>query len=1073
MLLTRLAIQRPLLVGLVSVALCVAGIVAGSRLPVDLNPQADLATITVLCVVPGASPTTIESLVAKPLEEALRPVPQLRHLGTISQDSALFAYAEFEIGSDSETALANCREALANARQEFPANMQDPLLAKLDINAQPVLFLGLAGDRELDELRALAKDVVEPRLRAVPGVTAVEVIGGERREVAVEVDRVKLLGSGLTLSRLTQIVQAANMNVPGGTLEEGDRARGVRLVGALASLDELRAVSLPPADDPRALIEGAMRPRPPHQPQRALRLGDIAGVRVRAVPEPVRVRLGGQPAVGLIVTKRGDGNTIRVARDATEAALSAPLPADVHIEVARDQAQTVSEALSDVTTSLVLGILLCAWVVGVFLRDRWATLIVVCTIPICLLGALAPMSWAGNTLNQMTLLGLALSIGILVDDSIVCIEAIIQRLRAGEPPAEAAFHGRNDIALADTSTTLIDFAVFIPIAVMAGTVGQFFRDFGFVIAVVAGLSLLAAYTVVPSLATLIYARRPPAAGALDDSPRMVRLQDTYARALEWALRHRRLTLGAGWAALAGAGLLAWAVLPIDLIPAADLGTLAINVEMPAGSSFEATESTVAEIERLLADIPELGTTFATIGRVEIGFGVVSRVGPRQAQLNISLLERPTPLDYLLLRAHKHRRRSDDDIAAEVRERLRAVPGATIHVIAVHGWGGSGAPVDFSLYGRDVDRLGAAGAEILARLDRLPSLLNPDLAWRLGEPELQVEIEPDRAREYYVYAGQVANELRTAVAGTDAGNLELGEQTLPIRVRLRPEDRRSETDIARLPVGPGPSRPVMISDVARLQSVAGPTRIDRRDGQRDLNIKAYLAPDVSLGHAQADIERVLAEVGVPREGSRPADTDAYRDLRWGWRGDASTMAESTKYLAGTALVGIILTYLVMAVLFNSALHPFTIMLSVPMAGTGGLLLLAAWGSSLSIVSGIGFILLIGIVVRNAILLLDYTFQQRAEGVPRHDAVVAAGRRRLRPIIMTTLTTVVGMLPVALGLGAGAEVRSPMAVAVIGGLLLSTLLTLIIIPVTYTVLDDWVGGRTSQATDTAPAASTPES
>jgi HAE1 family hydrophobic/amphiphilic exporter-1 len=1053
--LTRQAIARPLLTALLTVALVVLGVVNGSRLPVDLNPQADLATLTVTCILPGAAPAAVENLVAKPLEAVLKSAPSVQHVFTVSQDSFCYAFLDLPLGTDAKDAASSCREVLAANRAQFPQAMAEPIVARLDINAQPVLFLGLVGPESPEDLRRLAVDVVEPRLRAVQGVSAVEVLGGRTREVAVDVDRDKLSNSGLLLGRIADILNGANVDAPGGDLVDGPRQRGVRVLGSFTSLDDLRGTPLPPPDDPGKAIEQAMRPQPPQPVSRAQRLGDIAVVSLKAVDPEVRVRLQQQPAVGVIVTKSGAGNTIRIADAALTAARTAPLPADVKVLTARDTARTVAEALSDVGTSLVLAILLCSAAMWLFLRNGRATLIVCCTIPVCLLGALAPMAWGGHSLNQMTLLGLAISIGILVDDSIVCIEAITHRLHLGEPAAQAAFNGRNDIALADTSTTLLDIAVYGPIAFMAGTVGQFFRDFGFVVAVSAALSLLAAYSIVPAMAARFYRERPPALDAPDDGL-FAKVRVRYDAVLHWALDHRALTLLLGWSGLAVAGLIAWHSLGIDFIPAADLSTVVVNLELPAGSSPQATEQKVAAAEQIIGDEPDVETLFTTLGRIDVGFGIVQRQGPGYAQINVTLRDRRGMLDDLLMRDGKMRLRTDDEVAASLRAKLRGVPGVTFEVIAVHGWGGAGAPIDFSLYGRDAERLAAAGQEVLDGLHALPGLLDPDRAWRLGEPEVRVTVDRDRARDLYVYPGVVAREVRCALAGEECGHYALGDDMVPIKLRLRGLDRRQASDVARLPVGRSASRVVTVADVASVESGAGPTRIDRRDGLRDLNFKAYLAAGVTLGEAQKAIEQVTSRVGIPRE-NQPAPTTKprYPELQWGWRGDASTLAESTGAMLTTAFIGLTLAYLVMAVLFNSVLHPLTILLSVPMAGTGGLLLLALTGSSLSIVSGIGFILLIGIVVRNAILLLDHTLHLRREGVARREAVERAGRRRLRPILMTTFTTTVGMLPVALRIGKGAEIRAPMAIAVIGGLLLSTVLTLIIIPVTYTLLDDWLG------------------
>lgn len=1049
MALTRFAIARPLLTGLLTLALLVLGIVSWSRMPVDLNPQASLPNVIVTAIYPGAGPSTVEQLVAEPFEEALRGVAGVKDIFSVSQEGFCYVYVQLHDGTDIDRSLESCREAIERISADLPSEVRDPAFTRLDINAQPVVFLGMIGDRPLEDLRRLAEDRLQPRLEAVAGVADVEVLGGREPRIAVRVDREKLLANGLRMSDLLAPLEASSRNIPGGRLEQGETAYEVRLMGEFAGLDDIRNVPIPPPMDLAALNPLA-RPEP-RAPSRAVRLGDVATVARVAEETPVRIRLQQQEAVGLIVTKQGDGNTVQVSRDVRAAAARTDLPADVELILARDTAATVREALADVNASIAVGILLCALTIYFFLRNWRGTAIVATSIPVCLIGTFALMGFGGNTLNQMTLLGLALSVGILVDDSIVCLEAITWRLHRGEPAAEAALAGRNDIALADTSTTLIDLAVFVPIAVMGGVVGQFFRDFGFVVAAAAALSLLSAYTLVPSLAALWYQQRPPERGGRREEAYEA-VSERYRGVLEWALGHRGLTLLLGWSGLAVAGLLAWAALGIDFIPAADLSTVVANLEMPAGATSEATEATVAEAERLIADVPDVATLFTTLGKIETGFGVVNRQGPAYAQINITLRDRRSMVDRLLFRGGELRRRSDSEVADELRGKLAELAEGRWQVIAIHGWGGAGAPVDFSLYGDDLDEMAALGETILARLDALPVVLNADMSWRLGQPEVQVELNREAARDLTTYPGLVGRELRLALAGEANLNVRLEGEVLPLDLRLRAEDRRTPADVAAIPVGRTSARAVTIGDVAEVSMGTGPTRIDRYNGRRDLNFKAWLPAGVPLGDARAAIEALLGELNLPRHGTDAAER---AEVSWGWRGDAETLAASSKYMAGTALVAAILVYLVMAVLFNSAIHPLTIMLSVPMAGAGALLLLVLTGSSLSIVSGIGMILLLGIVVRNAILLIDHTLQLRAEGLPRHQAVIESGLRRLRPILMTTLTTILGMLPVALKIGKGAEIRAPMAIAVIGGLTLSTLLTLVIIPVTYTLFDDWFG------------------
>ncbi len=1052
--LTRAAIARPLLTLMCTAALLVLGVVGWRRMPVDLNPQASLPNVIVTTIYPGAGPAAVEQLLAEPLEDAIRGVANVKHVFTVSQESFCYLYADFEDGTDMAQAVVDCREAIDSIRGELPPEAEDSAFLRLDINAQPVIFFGLVGDRPLAELRRIAEERLKLRLESVPGVAEVSILGGREPMIEVAVDRERLTAHGLTLSQLLDPLRAAGRDVPGGRLVNGAREPAVRLLGEFETLDDLRNVPLPPSLDSSAMLS-MMTSRPPARaPGRAVRLGDVAEVRaIDAVPD-VRIRLQQREAVGLIVTKQGRSNTVQVSEGVRAAALSAGLPDDLEILVARDTAATVREALSDVNASIVLGIILCALTIYLFLRSWRGTGIVATSIPICLIGTFAFMAWGGHTLNQMTLLGLALSVGILVDDSIVCLEAITYRLHRGEPAVQAAIEGRNDIALADTSTTLIDMAVFLPIAFMGGVVGQFFRDFGFVVALAAALSLATAYTVVPTLAAIVYRDRPPSVLSGRRERAYQRIEDRYRAVLGWALNHRRATLGLGWGSLLLAGLLAWRFVGVDFIPAADLSTLVVNAELPAGSGPSTTEVKVAEAEQVLRGVPEVETLFTTLGKIESGFGIVDRLGPEYAQINVTLTDRRGMLDVLLLRGWDLRRRTDSEVADEARQALRAVGGARGQVIAVHGWGGAGAPIDFSLYGEDTAAMAALGEQIRERLDASSLLLDADMSWRLGQPELQVKLDRDRARDGLAYSAAVGRELRLAIAGDDSLRMRYHDQLVPVRLRYRALDRASADDVGRIPIGPGGERMLTIADVADLVEGRGPTRIDRRDGLRDLNFKAYLAADVSLGEARREIEAILAELQLIREDQPRAGSG---NLAWGWRGDAATLAASAGHMITAAVIGLILVYAIMAGLFNSAVHPFTIMLSVPMAIAGALLLLVLTHSAISIVSGIGMILLLGIVVRNAILLIDHTLTLRAEGLPRREAVVESGVRRLRPILMTTLTTIFGMLPVAMKLGKGAEIRAPMAIAVIGGLTLSTLLTLVIVPVTYTIFDEWVSRR----------------
>ncbi len=1064
---TRLAVLRPIVIAMLFGGLMVLGLRSMGGIPAELNPRVEIPTVLVATAFPGAGPEEVEALVSKPVEDVVTTVSRVKDIYSSSQESLSVVTVDFEIGTPLDTAAAEVRERVEGVRMLLPDGARTPVVSKLDLNALPVMTLGLTGARSQRELRALAEDVVKYRLGRVPGVASIAIVGGVRREIRVDVDRSRLETHGLTLHDVLNPLRAASVNVPGGSITQGPREYGVRAVGEFAGLDDIRNVQIPtapPGGMPLGLPGGMPLGLPAGMagaalPTRApLTLSELAVVRdTNADPEQI-ARLDGKSSVSLVIYKASDANTVKVA-DGVRGALGAvrdALPKGVQVAVAQDQSKTVREALEDLNTSLVLGSLLAVLVVYLFLHNVRGMMIVAVAIPTSIISTFLVMWAAGFTFNQMTMLGLSLSVGILVDDSILVLESIYRHLYRGASPREAALNGRAEVNLADISNTLVDVIVFVPIAFMGGIVGQFFREFGIVVAVASLFSLVVSLSLTPMMASRLYRRGEDLearAGIFVHFDRFYRgLDERYRRLLGWALRRRPLVIAAGAASLMLAGILGWKALTFEFIPPIDQSRIAVTVETPIGSSLAATDALVRRVEEVARRVPEAAHVYAQVGAVTAGFGGISLEGPQYGQVMVQLRDKQGLADKVLrpFGGEGLRKRTDDVIAAELRGALRDVPGARLAVAAIHGWSSDtqSQPFMLQVHGADLRQLHQATQAVRERIRRIPGILNLQVSLRVGRPEVQVRLDRDRAAQTGIFPAQAALILRDSIAGnTEVKYREKGRE-YDVRVQLASLDRRSPDDVARVVVGHTGSRPILVRDVADVRMAAGPIKIDRKNRLREATLTADLAPGYPLGNVRRLVDRELT--GLPLEGV---------SLRWA--GEAETMEESARAMVAALLLAILLAYMLMAALFNSFVHPLTIMLSLPMALVGAILALALLGESLSIVSMIGFIMLVGLVAKNAILLVDYINTLRARGLARDAAVQEAGPTRLRPILMTTLSTTIAMLPVAVRFGRASEMRAPMAVAVIGGLLLSTLLTLVIIPVVYTCFDDlstrWRTGR----------------
>jgi HAE1 family hydrophobic/amphiphilic exporter-1 len=1020
--LTRLSIRRPVLVLMAWVALGVIGLRLLWAMPVELLPNIEFPVVSIVTVYPGAGPQEVESSVTKPLEDAVGTVSGIREIQATSQEGLSLVVVQFQLGTDLNAATAAVREKVDAVRAQLPREVLAPVVQRFSFSAFPILSLSLtSATRSPRQLRELVDDRLKPRLEQISGVANVEVIGGQTREVRIAVDRDRLQAYGLGLGQFTAALTQENLNVPAGFLKEGRREYAVRALGEFTSLEELRDLRL-------GLPGGG-----------TVRLGDVAEVTDGVGERTQLSRLDGRESVTLLVRKAADANTITVAEAVKRelGRIRREFP-DLQVTIASDASTFTREAVNDVFLALLLGIVLASVIVFFFLHDAVNTFIVFLAIPTSLLSSFVVIAGLGFTLNFFTLLGLSLAIGILVDDSIVVLENIHRHLERGELPAEAAYNGRSEIGLAAVAITLVDVVVFVPLALAGGIFGQLLRPFGLTVATVTLFSLFAAFTLTPMLAARWLRRRTGHEEPQGFAARLFApldrfygwLDGTYRGLLSWALRHR------AWVVLLG-GLSVLFVLPLtsrlgfEFIPSVDQGVFTVRLELPAGTNLETTEAAARRVEAVLRRIPEVETVITNVGTS----GQQSQTGPQFAQL--------------LVRLREERRRTDREVVAQLQQDPEAnrIPGARV-VYAAGNVAGPISPVEVRVRGEDLDLLSATADRIADRLRTVPGIRDVDVSVRLGRPELRVRMDRERAAELGLSTAAIAGILRNAVEGSTDLKFRTGEKEVPVRIRmvrggqpLRPEDLG---DVLLAVVS---GRPVYVRDVARIEPGTGPTRIDRRNRQRVVSVTANLKPGSFAGNVNQLAARAIADLRPP-------------GVVVEFGGQAEQIAEAGGTFLFALGLGVVLVYILLSALFESTFTPLAIMLALPLAWVGGILALLLAGKSLSMVSAIGFILLTGLVMKNSILLVDYTNTLRARGLPRTEAVLEAGPTRLRPVIMTTLSVILGSLPVALEFGKGSELRSPLAWAVIGGLAWSTLLTLVVIPVTYTLLDDlrgWVTMR----------------
>lgn len=1013
-----IAIRRPVFTTMVTMGLAVLGLIAYSRLETDMYPDVTLPLISISAVYPGASPEDIEREVIKPLEESVVSINNIDYVNSTSRDNVGMVFLVFKLEADFDKAASDVRDRVAAIRNQLPEDVEEPVIQKFDLGAAPVLVYTAHADLPPEKVRDIVEDRIKPALEQVPGVARVEINGGREREVQVELDPFKLAALHMTAANVVQQLKLENASVPAGHYTAGGKEISVRTLGQFESLDDVANTVVQTGPD------GSL-----------VRLRDVAIVRDGFKEARTIVRANAEEAVAFQVIKASKANTVSVshAAQAALAELQPRLPKELRTDLLIDQAVYIESNAEEVETAIVFGGLMAILVILFFMRDLRSTFISALALPTAVIGTFLLMWWLGFTLNMITLLALSLAIGLLIDDAVVVRENIFRHLERGEDPMTAASRGTREITLAVLATTLTIVAVFVPVAFMSGLVGQFFKQFGLTISAAVMLSMFVAFTLDPMLSARLATRITPGAHGHHPSKRgpfswlsnlLGRFFDgvdaVYRFLLDKSLRHPFVVALIAIGTFVGSVKLGTAV-GGDFVALEDRGQFMMSMEYPSDTSLQETSKRSLEVEKALLADPRFKIVFATIGPNGDVYKVKFRIDVGEKT------KRPDSLWTL-----------QDVARAIAREHGHGAKVIVSQAPPLEGAPDQDNPIMLVLQGPSYEVLVPTAEKLAEAMAKVPGAADVNVKHTQPKREMHVKVDRALAAQHHLPIGMIGSALRTALDGEIAGKLRgrnyRGEEDeTDIRVRLIDRDRRDVRALSQLPLAVRPDATVRLGDVSRVTEALGESQINRTDRMRQITVTAA-ALGRPLAQVVEDVDKQLADI-VP---------EGYEAK---WFGMVRDMQDSNRAFALAFAVAALFIYIVLASQFESFIHPVTIMLSLPLATIGAFLGLFLHGSAVSMGSQIGMILLMGLVTKNAILLVDAAIQQQRLGFGPREAMLEAGPRRLRPILMTTAAMVLGMLPTAMNKGIGSEFRGPMAIAVIGGVISSTILTLIVVPVVY--------------------------
>ena len=1025
---TRVSLQNPVFATMVMLAIVVMGLFSYQRLKVDQFPNIDFPVVVISTEYPGASPEIVESEVSKKIEEGVNSIAGISALTSRSYENQSLVIIEFQLHIDGRKAAEDVREKVASLRPLLRTEVKEPRVLRFDPASRAVWSLAVIPEgQQLSavEMTNWAEQVLKKRLENVRGVGSVTLVGGSKREINLYLQPDKMEALGITAEQVVAAVRNENQDLPVGAIRSLQQERAVQINSRMAR----------PEDFGRIIV--ARKNGTP------IRLSQVASVQDGAQELENLALYNGQRTLLMSVQKSQDENTIQVVDGLvkTVADMQAQLPPGLKLQPITDNSRPIRLSVNNVRQTLIEGAVLTVLIVFLFLNSWRSTVITGLTLPISIIGTFMFMQMFGFTINMITLMALSLCVGLLIDDAIVVRENIVRHVQMGKSAYRASMDGTQEIGLAVLATTLSIVAVFLPIGFMEGIIGKFFHEFGITIVAAVMISMFVSFTLDPMLSSIwhdpaidTHGQKTAPAGWYDKTIGRLtgwfdrgtdRMADGYQALLRWALVHKKATVFLALGVFM-ASLFMIRLLGTEFVPKADFSETSLKFETPVGTSLEATEAKARQVEAILREFPEVVYTLGTINTANA-----------QGKNNVNL--------YIRLVDRKSRDRNADQMSAVLRDRLKQVPGiAVTHAGLLDAVGGN-KQIEFSLKGPDQQELERLALLALDKVRTIPGLVDLDSSVKPFKPTVQIQVKKDAASDLGLGTAQLAGPLRTLVAGQTVGNWRApDDQTYDVNVRLSPEARNSAQDLERLPfvVGSGADgspRIVRLGQVAQVTETTGSNQINRRDMMREVAINANVFGR-SAGEVSADVRQAMDSLNLPP------------GYRYSFGGSTKNMAESFGYALSALAMAVIFIYMILASQFKSFLQPLALMTSLPLTLIGVVLALMAFRSTLSMFSIIGVIMLMGLVTKNAILLVDFAIRARDDGLERSEALLLAAKVRLRPILMTTLAMIFGMVPLAFALTEGAEQRAPMGQAVIGGVITSSLLTLVVVPVVYCYMDD---------------------
>ena len=1016
--LSRASIGRPIFTMMVVLIVLILGLVSFSRLPIDLMPDITYPTLTVGTSYPNANPEVVESVITRPIEQAMSAVPGVQEVTSSSQTGYSSVRVTFAWGRSLDAAASDVRDRLDRVVGRLPDDADRPVLYKFDIAAQPILIVGVHSQMEPVRFRQFVEDQVKYRIERVDGVASMDIWGGLMREIHVDLMPDKIKALGLSIDEIMTKVKDSNLNLPAGSIDRGNFEVTIRVPGEYATVADLGSTVV--------AVRGGV----------PIRLDDVARVEDSSRRVRYIVHINGVPGLRIAVYKQSGTNTVEVAERvrAEVAKINEDFP-QIRMVPLVDTSDYIKRSINNVGHEALYGGMLAILVIFFFLREVRSTAVIATSIPISIIATFGLMYFSGYTLNLMTLGGLALGVGRIVDDAIVVLENIYRLRDRGLDPEQASIQGSEEVTAAIVASTLTTVAVFLPLVFVRGMAGVMFKQMSVVIAFSLLCSLLVATTLVPMLTSrllTVEARREHAArpGAWARAMAWLGrpftwLEETYRTIIGWSLDHRAAVIVAAAVLLAG-GVAMAPLLGVELMPSSDEAEVRVNLEMDIGTRLDLTNRTMRRIEEIVRqEVPE--------GERKDIVTAAGGGGPHTAWMQVTLVPR------------RERKRSSEDVANDLRGKLRSIPGATVRTRAGQGlyilrvgFGGMDR-VQLEVRGHDFETGEALAREVKALVQRIDGVTDVVVSREAGGPEELILIDRQKAADMKVTVSQIANALQTCLGGTQTGTYRESGNEYAILVKVRESEKLDLRDILDLTVTNADGQPVVLRNVVRTQSQSGPMRIERKNQERVIYISANIT-DRDLGSVLADVRKELRSLPMPKDFS----------IKFG--GDYEEQVRAFRELLLSLALALVLVYMVMACQYESLRDPFVIMFSVPLATLGVVVMLFVTDTTFNIQSFLGCIMLGGVVVSNAILLVDHAnLLRRRDGMALREAVTEAGRRRLRPILMTTLCTILGLIPMALALGEGTEAQAPLARTVIGGMISSTLITLVVIPVVYSIFE----------------------